>query len=200
MKQYLALLALVTAACTGTIGDGPNGGGGDDGSGGGGGSGSGTGTGTGTGTGSGVLPPDPLASGPGVVVYWGQNGYGGAHPGDLSTWEKPLADVCNTEYYDVIVLAFMTSFTSARNGGLPETNFSSHCGTPIDAAHPFLLACPDIADGIRACHAHGKKVLLSLGGAAGAYGFTSDDDARAFADTVWGMFLGGGGAVRPFGD
>jgi chitinase len=148
----------------------------------------------------GELPADPLADGAGIVVYWGQNGYGGAHPDDMASWEPRLADVCAVPHYDVVVLAFMISFVSDRNGGLPETNFSFHCETPIDAEHPFLLRCPEIEADIAACHAAGKKVVLSMGGASGAYGFTSDAEAEAFADTVWDMFLGGDGELRPFGD
>ena len=150
--------------------------------------------------GGGELPADPLADGAGIVVYWGQNGYGGAHPDDMASWEPRLADVCAVPHYDVIVLAFMISFISDRNGGLPETNFSFHCETPIDAEHPFLLRCEEIEADIAACHAAGKKVVLSMGGASGAYGFTSDAEAETFADTVWDMFLGGDGALRPFGD
>ncbi len=150
--------------------------------------------------GGGDLPSDPLADGAGIVVYWGQNGYGGAHPDDMASWEPRLADVCAVPHYDVVVLAFMTSFISGRNGGLPETNFSFHCETPIDAEHPFLLRCEEIEADIAACHAAGKKVVLSMGGASGAYGFTSDAEAEAFADTVWDMFLGGDGELRPFGD
>lgn len=150
--------------------------------------------------GGGELPADPLAGGAGIVVYWGQNGYGGAHPDDMASWEPRLADVCAVPHYDVVVLAFMISFISDRNGGLPETNFSFHCETPIDAEHPFLLRCEEIEADIAACHAAGKKVVLSMGGASGAYGFTSDAEAEAFADTVWDMFLGGDGALRPFGD
>jgi chitinase len=149
---------------------------------------------------SGDLPPDPLAAGPGIVVYWGQNGYGGAHPDDMASWEPTLGEVCAVPHYDVVVLAFMTSFISDRNGGLPETNFSFHCETPIHAEHPFLLRCPEIEADIASCHAAGKKVLLSMGGASGAYGFTGDAEAEAFAETVWDMFLGGEGEVRPFGD
>jgi chitinase len=145
------------------------------------------------------VPADPLADGAGIVVYWGQNGYGGAHPDDVASWEPRLADVCAVPHYDVVVLSFMTSFISARNGGLPETNFSFHCETPIDAMHPFLLRCEEIEADIATCHAAGKKVLLSMGGATGAYGFTSDAEAEAFADTVWSMFLGGQNDIRPFG-
>jgi len=138
--------------------------------------------------------------GPRIAAYWGQNGYGGTHPADMDLWEPRLADVCAVPHYDVIVLAFMTSFISARNGGLPELNFSFHCETPIDDEHPFLLRCEEIEADIAACHAAGKKVILSLGGASGAYGFTGDGEAESFADTVWDMFLGGDGALRPFGD
>jgi chitinase len=46
----------------------------------------------------------------------------------------------------------------------------------------------------------GKKILLSLGGAAGSYGFTSDAQAESFADTIWDLFGNGGSLTRPFGD
>ena len=43
--------------------------------------------------------------------------------------------------------------------------------------------------------------MLSLGGAAGSYGFTSDAQAQTFAQTMWGMFGRGTGTTypRPFG-
>jgi len=40
--------------------------------------------------------------------------------------------------------------------------------------------------------------LLSLGGAAGSYGFTSDSQAETFADTLWDLFGGGTSTTRPF--
>jgi chitinase len=165
-------------------GDGGGGGGGDDAS----------GDGAGDGGDSGGGEQGPL-----IAAYWGQNGYGGTHPADMASWEPRLADVCAVPHYDVIVLAFMTSFISARNAGQPELNFSYHCETPIDDEHPFLLRCEEIEADIAACHAAGKKVILSLGGASGAYGFTGDAEAESFADTVWDMFLGGAGDLRPFG-
>ena len=147
---------------------------------------------------AGALPP--LDDRRGVAVYWGQNGYGGAHPGDPSTWERPLAQVCADPSYDIVLLGFVTSFVSQRNAdGYPETNFSYHCDEPYDTDNPFLLACPAIGDAVQICHDHGKRVLLSLGGAAGSYGFASDAQAEQFAQTAWDMFLGGASAVRPFG-
>jgi chitinase len=45
----------------------------------------------------------------------------------------------------------------------------------------------------------GKLLTLSLGGAGGAYGFQSDAEGVAFANTVWNLFLGGSSSTRPFG-
>ena len=53
---------------------------------------------------------------------------------------------------------------------------------------------------IKTCQKKGKTILLSLGGAAGAYGFANDKDAVAFADTLWATFGGGKSESRPFGD
>jgi chitinase len=59
-----------------------------------------------------------------------------------------------------------------------------------------------VGTAIKACQARGKKVILSLGGAAGSYGFASDAEATRFAGILWQMFLGGSapGWPRPFGD
>jgi chitinase len=133
-----------------------------------------------------------------MAVYWGQNGAAGA---DRSKWERSLADTCReAKHYDLLVLAFATSFVRTRNaGGLPELNFAYHCEEPVDEANPFLLRCPEIEEGIAVCQSLGKKVLLSLGGAAGSYGFASDAEGEAFASTVWDLFLGGDSDKRPFG-
>lgn len=45
----------------------------------------------------------------------------------------------------------------------------------------------------------GVKVILSLGGAAGSYGFTSDSQGETFAETIWDLFGGGSSDTRPFG-
>jgi chitinase len=144
-------------------------------------------------------PVGPLKM-PGLVMYWGQNGFGGANPGNAAKYEKDLGTTCiEHPEYDVVVLAFVTSFVRTRNAdGYPEMNFANHCEAPWDARNPFLLKCPDIGAGIETCHQKGKRVLLSLGGASGSYGFVSDDEARTFAKTTWDMFLGGSSAIRPF--
>lgn len=53
---------------------------------------------------------------------------------------------------------------------------------------------------IKACQAKGKIVTLSLGGAGGSVGFSSDSQAQTLADTIWNIFLGGSSPTRPFGD
>lgn len=53
---------------------------------------------------------------------------------------------------------------------------------------------------IKTCQAHGKKILLSLGGATGSYGFQSDSQGEQFAETLWNLFGGGTSDTRPFGD
>jgi chitinase len=42
-------------------------------------------------------------------------------------------------------------------------------------------------------------VTISIGGATGAVGLTSDTQAKQFADTIWNLFLGGSNNTRPFG-
>ncbi|KAF8214287.1 glycoside hydrolase superfamily, partial [Mycena galopus ATCC 62051] len=59
--------------------------------------------------------------------------------------------------------------------------------------------CASLAVGIEACQAAGKIVMLSLGGAGGSVGFTSNTAAIAFANTIWNAFLGGSASHRPFG-
>jgi chitinase len=97
--------------------------------------------------------------------------------------------------------------TAPRNiffgtGNQPSINLANTCNPSDDAPFPntALPDCSFLAAGIKACQAKGKLVTMSLGGAAGQYGFTGDDQAKAFADTVWDMLLGGKGKLRPFGD
>lgn len=41
---------------------------------------------------------------------------------------------------------------------------------------------------------------MSLGGAAGSYGFSSDAQGQTFAQTIYNMFGAGSSQYRPFGD
>ncbi|KAK9815655.1 hypothetical protein WJX72_007463 [[Myrmecia] bisecta] len=53
--------------------------------------------------------------------------------------------------------------------------------------------------GIGQCQAAGKPVVLSIGGGAGNYGFTSAADAQNTAQQIWDLYLGGSSPKRPFG-
>ena len=136
-----------------------------------------------------------------IVVYWGQNGAGGANPGDMSLYEKELDETCESNpHYDALVLAFAIDFGNPLNAsGGPRLNFAFHCKTRYDDQNPFLKRCPEIERAIIGCQQKRKKVLLSLGGATGSYSFTDDAHAERFAETTWNMFLGGQSSVRPFG-
>ncbi|ODQ51005.1 glycoside hydrolase [Saitoella complicata NRRL Y-17804] len=128
-----------------------------------------------------------------LAVYWGQNSAGG------SSTQSSLATYCQDSIVDVIPLAFLTTFNI---GGDPTLNFASACeGTYFDDS-TTLLNCGQIAEDIQTCQNSGKKILLSLGGASGSYGFTSDSQAEEFAVEMWGMFGGNtsSGLDRPFGD
>jgi len=136
-----------------------------------------------------------------LVVYWGQNAVYNMKK-EKQYWEKPLTHFCQQSSYDVVVLAFMhVFFDSRQKDSLPGLNFAFHCETSMNNELPFLLRCPQIEAGIKECQKNGKTVLMSLGGASGGYGFTSDAQAKTFAHTVWNLLLAGtkNKDIRPFG-
>lgn len=117
-----------------------------------------------------------------VVLYWGQNSAG---------TQKSLGSYCQSTDADMYVISFLTDFPKTGmnivgcNDFFPGTN---------------ILNCPNLAGDIKTCQGLGKKVLISLGGAVGTYGFTSDSQAEDYADTLWNLFGGGTSSTRPFGD
>jgi chitinase len=127
-----------------------------------------------------------------VAIYWGQNSAGG-----LNTQAR-LADYCESDATDIVLLSFLHVFFGTN--GLPEMNFASACNDGTLFSGTGLLQCPTIAEDIKTCQSKGKKVILSLGGASGAYGFTSDSQAEEFAQTLWNLYGGGSSDIRPFGD
>ncbi|CCF60363.1 hypothetical protein KAFR_0J02990 [Kazachstania africana CBS 2517] len=119
-----------------------------------------------------------------VAVYWGQNSYGS---------QTNLANYCQSSDADIFLLSFLNNFPDL---GL---NFANACGTTFPGS--TLLHCTQIAADIKTCQSLGKKVLLSLGGAVGSYGFSSEAEAETFADTLWATFGEGSGVSnRPFDD
>ncbi|KAI9275856.1 glycoside hydrolase superfamily [Phascolomyces articulosus] len=133
-----------------------------------------------------------FTNGPSMVQYWGQNSAGATGDGS----QQSLGSYCNTDATDVIVMAFINTFNI---GSLPNMDLSNACkGSYFPGTQ--LLYCPEVANDIKACQAKGKKVLISLGGAAGSYGFQNDNDAVTFANTLWNLFGNGKSNTRPFGD
>ncbi|KAG7884661.1 hypothetical protein KL938_001788 [Ogataea parapolymorpha] len=121
-----------------------------------------------------------------VALYWGQNSAG---------TQDRLSTYCESDAADIFLLSFMTTFSDADT--LPTLNFANACSSQFSDG---LLQCDTIAEDIKTCQGLGKKVLLSLGGASGSYGFSSDSVAEEFAGTLWNMFGGGDADERPFGD
>ncbi|CUS22592.1 LAQU0S06e01530g1_1 [Lachancea quebecensis] len=118
-----------------------------------------------------------------VAVYWGQASAGS---------QETLASYCQSDDVDIVIISFLYSFPNPL--GL---DFSSACSSSFSDG---LLHCEQIAKDIKTCQGLGKKVLLSMGGATGSYGFTSDSQAEEFADKLWNTFAGGSADERPFDD
>ncbi|KAI8148863.1 glycoside hydrolase superfamily [Fennellomyces sp. T-0311] len=129
---------------------------------------------------------------PGLVQYWGQNSAGAAGSGQ----QMALSSYCDDGSTDAFIMAFINEFNV---GSLPNLNLANACK---DSFFPGtqLLHCPQVAQDIKSCQSKGKKILLSLGGASGSYGFQSDDQAVTFAHTLWNLFGGGSSSTRPFDD
>ncbi|KAK6197844.1 glycoside hydrolase superfamily [Scheffersomyces amazonensis] len=115
-----------------------------------------------------------------VVAYWGQGSGQGS-----------LASYCSNGNVDIIIISFMNGFPTL------ELNFGNQCSEQFSDG---LLHCSQIGNDIKTCQQSGVKVLLSLGGAVGTYGFSSDSQAQQFASTLWNKFGGGSDSERPFDD
>ncbi|KAJ2785296.1 Chitinase 2 [Coemansia javaensis] len=115
--------------------------------------------------------------------YYGQNS---------ARNQQSLGEYCRDATEDLIILAFMDGFPNVM------LNFANACETTFEGS--TLLHCPSMAKDIKFCQSKGKAVLLSMGGASGAYGFSGDADGTKFADTVWDMFFKGNATQRPFDD
>eukprot|EP01119_Soliformovum_irregulare_P012855 TRINITY_DN3358_c1_g1_i1.p1 TRINITY_DN3358_c1_g1~~TRINITY_DN3358_c1_g1_i1.p1 ORF type:complete len:530 (-),score=84.78 TRINITY_DN3358_c1_g1_i1:44-1633(-) len=119
-----------------------------------------------------------------TVGFWGQKS---------SDQEQNLLHYCAESNWDVINVAFVSEFGSS---GYTEVNLAGH--TAVNCRNNG--DCTSVGNEVTACQqTYGKKVLLSLGGAAGNYGLASASQANDVADEIWNKFLGGNGAIRPFG-
>ena len=124
------------------------------------------------------------------VVYWGQNGGNAVENNDLSTYCKPDSGI------DIIVLAFLDEWGNGNN--VASGIIGQSCSiSPSGEAQ----GCDDLASAIDTCQASGIKVVLSLGGAVGAYSLQSQAQAETIGQNLWDAYgKGGSGSVpRPFG-
>lgn len=112
-----------------------------------------------------------------VAVYWGQGSAGS---------EQSLSEYCKSSDADIFLLSFLSSF--------PDLTLD------LSTACPGMSDCSSVGQDIKTCQQEGKIVLLSLGGASGQYGFSSDDEGQQFAQKLWDTFGGGSSDQRPFGD
>jgi len=150
-------------------------------------------------------PTAPAPTGSGhkyqLAAYWGQDTIG-IH--DANNLQKNLDYYCD-DANDILVVSFLIAFfgtDKVGNTSLPIINLANSCDKSFDA-YPTVLNCPHVGEAIKTCQAKGKKIILSLGGAAGSYGFSNAAQPAQFAQTLWDMFLGGSNPnnlPRPFGD
>jgi len=115
----------------------------------------------------------------GIAIYWGQN-----------DGEASLSETCASSNYKFVIIAFVYKF---GKGQTPELDLASHCD-------PSSGGCKGLSEDINLCQRRGIKVLLSIGGAVGSYGLTSEGDARDVAAYLWNSYLGGTSSFRPLGD
>jgi chitinase len=109
-----------------------------------------------------------------VVVYWGQNGGGTIENNDLSAY-------CNsTTGIDILVLAFLYEYGNGNeiaSGGIGQSCSISQSGVGQQ--------CTALAAAIPICQAAGIKIMLSLGGAIGAYSLSSQEEAQTIGQNLW---------------
>ncbi|KAJ1730821.1 Chitinase 2 [Coemansia sp. Benny D160-2] len=138
---------------------------------------------------------DPRTDTNGLAVYWGQNTLSVQTDGAQN--ERPLSQYCaDANAPDIVMLSFHNVFTKT-----PQLNLANHCETRFRGSQ--MLNCQPMADQIKACQKKGIRVVLSMGGASGAYSMDSDADGASYAQTVYDTYLGGKGSSdikRPFGD
>jgi chitinase len=130
------------------------------------------------------------ASGALNVVYWGQNGGGTVENNDLSTYCTSAAGI------DIIVLAFLYEYGNGNNIASGTIGQSCYIAPTGEGQQ-----CDALAAAIDTCKSNGVKVILSLGGAAGAYSLQSQSQAQTIGQNLWDAYgnAAKGSVPRPFG-
>ncbi len=125
------------------------------------------------------------------VVYWGQNGGGTIENNDLSAYCTADAGI------DILVLSFLYQFGSGNtipSGTVGQSCFISTSGQGQN--------CDALSSAIKTCQSNGVTIILSLGGASGAYSLASSDEATTIGNYLWEAYGNSGSTSvqRPFGD
>ncbi|KAG6554571.1 hypothetical protein Mapa_003589 [Marchantia paleacea] len=124
-----------------------------------------------------------LTSAAGLVAgYWGQHGN--------DSTEGSLASLCTSGNYGIVIIAYLSRF--GRNQS-PVLNLGGHCDV-------LSGSCQRYASEVATCQRRGIRVLLSLGGGAGGYGFDTADEARLLAQDIWDNYMGGSSSNSPLGE
>lgn len=126
-----------------------------------------------------------------TVVYWGQNGGNTVENNNLSTYCTPESGI------DIIVLAFLYQYGNGMmipSGTIGQSCYISLTGQPSQ--------CEQLASAIDTCKANGVKVILSLGGAFGAYSLLSQEESESIGQNLWEAYghTNINSVPRPFGD
>lgn len=131
-----------------------------------------------------ALAASPVVADYAVNAYWGQIG------------GKSLASYCESDGFDYVTVSFIINTPEQDPAtGYPGTNFGQHCSAEFfevgTAKSSLNKNCQQIIQGIPACKANGKKVLLSIGGAfvpGVNYTVSSQQKGEDFADFLWSAF------------
>lgn len=140
-----------------------------------------------------VAAPHRLkARGPGgeVVVYWGQNAAAASENNDLATYCTASSGI------DIVVLAFLYGYGNGIT--IPSGIIGEDCSVSTSGEG---TNCDSLASQISTCQSNGVKVMLSLGGAVGAYSLDSQTEAETIGQNLWDAYgnTSKGSVPRPFG-
>ncbi|KAJ5864191.1 Endochitinase 2 [Penicillium soppii] len=120
------------------------------------------------------------------VVYWGAD----PHVQDLSKY-------CTSDSgIDIIVLSFINEFGNGKT--IPAGTIGNQCSVSTTGQPQN---CESLAASIETCKSVGIKVILSLGGASGAYSLSSQAEAETIGQNLWEAYgnTAGSNVPRPFG-
>jgi chitinase len=111
------------------------------------------------------------------VIYWGQNGGTAIEDNDLSMYCVPSAGI------DIVVLAFLYEFGNGNTIASGTIRQSCSILTNGESSQ-----CENLAAAIKKCQKNGVKIVLSLGGAVGAYSLSSQKESEAIGQYLWDAY------------